>query len=262
MKIFKLKNIALVLAFILFFNIFAFAIFGSQRVQANFWEEHKGNIFTVIQGFFMLWIINLFTGNSSADDIVSSTINRVLNIGNNSNQEIEDDIADGETDINDIEVDAIINREVDEDKVDEDKNEIEVNEDGIVSEEELEMLSLLNKTREEHGLRALEINRQLSEVAREKAQDMIDNNYFAHNSPTFGSPFEMIKDKNIEYSLAGENLAEAWTIQNAFDSLMDSPDHRDNILKARYDNVGIAVIRTNSKKFMIVQLFIDSPNLN
>ncbi|MFW6306921.1 MAG: CAP domain-containing protein, partial [Bacillota bacterium] len=128
-----------------------------------------------------------------------------------------------------------------------------------VSDEEFEMLKLVNQVRQEQGLNLLELDMGLAKIAREKAVDMITNNYFDHDSPTHGTPFDMIKEKGVEYSLAGENLADSNSIEDAFNSLMNSEDHKENILKDRYDKVGIGVVEKDDGGFMIVQLFIDKP---
>ncbi|MFW5981638.1 MAG: CAP domain-containing protein [Halanaerobiaceae bacterium] len=272
MKYFRLKKIALVLAFIIFFNIFTFAIFGSQSVQASFLDEHKGSILTVAKGFFMLWIINLMTSNSNdGDNFINSTINRALNLGKDPNQdnspEEEENISDenisdennidetiiGDNNTNEGGIEGDVERKIDEKET---ASNININ----INEEEYEMLELVNDIRQEEGLKPLLIDMSLVELARKKGLDMVENEYFDHYSPDFGSPFEMLQDEDIRYSLAGENLAESGSIKDAFDSLMESPDHRDNILKARYDKVGIGVVESGSNKYMIVQLFIDSPD--
>ncbi|MFW6265015.1 MAG: CAP domain-containing protein [Bacillota bacterium] len=267
MKYFRLKKIALVLAFIIFFNIFTFAIFGSQSVQASFLDEHKGSILTVAKGFFMLWIINLMTSNSNdGDNFINSTINRALNLGRDPNQDNSPKEDENITDENSIDKTIVDDNSTNENGIEGDVDrKIEEKESASnininINEEEYEMLELVNDIRQEEGLKPLLIDMSLVELARKKGLDMVENEYFDHYSPDFGSPFEMLQAEGINYSLAGENLAESGSIKDAFDSLMESPDHRDNILKARYDKVGIGVVESGSNKYMIVQLFIDSPD--
>ena len=69
------------------------------------------------------------------------------------------------------------------------------------------LLALVNQARAENGLSALSLNDSLSAVAQKKAEDMKNNNYFSHTSPTYGSPFDMIKNAGISYKSAGENIA-------------------------------------------------------
>ncbi|MFC7370110.1 CAP domain-containing protein [Fictibacillus iocasae] len=121
--------------------------------------------------------------------------------------------------------------------------------------DEQQMLDLVNQEREKAGLPALKADMELTKVARVKAQDMIDNNYFDHNSPTYGSPFDMMKKFGIEYQTAGENLAGNSSVEGAHEGLMNSQGHRENILKSDYTNVGIAVVEGGQYGKMFVQMF-------
>jgi len=105
---------------------------------------------------------------------------------------------------------------------------------------EQEVLQLVNSERSKSGLQALSMNEPLSKMALVKAQDMINNNYFDHNSPTYGSPFDMMKQYNITYSYAGENIAKGQpTPQQVMNDWMNSPGHRANILKSSFTKIGI-----------------------
>ena len=72
---------------------------------------------------------------------------------------------------------------------------------------EREVVRLVNIERRKNGLSELEYNWQLCRVARYKSEDMRDKGYFSHTSPTYGSPFQMIKNFGISYRTAGENIA-------------------------------------------------------
>lgn len=79
---------------------------------------------------------------------------------------------------------------------------------GAVSQkDEKEVFDLINKQRTNNGLTALKVDNEVQRVARIKAQDMVDNNYFAHESPIYGTPFDMLKSFKISYKTAGENIA-------------------------------------------------------
>ncbi|NGP44249.1 hypothetical protein G4V62_04515 [Bacillaceae bacterium SIJ1] len=121
--------------------------------------------------------------------------------------------------------------------------------------EEQQMLSLVNEARQAQGLQPLKADAELTKVARVKAQDMIDNNYFAHQSPTYGSPFDMMKQFGVTYRTAGENLAGNQTVEKAHTALMNSQGHRENILKSEYTNVGIGIVDGGPYGKMFVQLF-------
>jgi uncharacterized YkwD family protein len=120
---------------------------------------------------------------------------------------------------------------------------------------EQEMLNLVNQERAKAGLNPLEPDMELVKLARMKAQDMIDNGYFAHQSPTYGSPFDMMRSAGITYRTAGENLAGAGTVQRAHTALMNSDGHRRNILNPAFDHVGIGIIEGGPYGLMCVQMF-------
>ena len=119
------------------------------------------------------------------------------------------------------------------------------------------MIGLVNAVRAKNGFSSLSANTRLSKVARLKASDMIKNNYFNHNSPTYGSPFDMMNQFGISYRYAGENLAGASTVEIAHNNLMNSSGHRANILNASYKQIGIGVVNGGPYGKMFVQLFTD-----
>ena len=117
------------------------------------------------------------------------------------------------------------------------------------------MIDLVNKERTQRGLQPLKVNLEVTKVARVKAQDMIDKNYFSHQSPTYGSPFEMLNKFGIQYRTAGENLAGNQTVAAAHQGLMNSEGHRANILNGNYTEIGIGVVDGGPYGKMFVQLF-------
>lgn len=145
-----------------------------------------------------------------------------------------------------------------------DANEEKADKDNAVNNEEStsdeqEMLALINKERTANNLQPLQADSQATNVARIKSQDMIDNNYFSHNSPTYGSPFDMLKQFGVHYVAAGENIAGNSTLQAAHDALMNSPGHRANILKPEYTHIGIGIINGGQYGKMFTQAFISKP---
>ncbi len=134
--------------------------------------------------------------------------------------------------------------------------EPESEQDNIVlSADEQVMLELVNSERSKAGLKALQSDNNLVKLARLKAQDMIAKGYFSHTSPTYGSPFEMMKTYGVQYSYAGENLAGASSSPAAHTNLMNSPGHRANILNGNFTKVGIGVVSGGPYGKMFVQLF-------
>ncbi len=126
---------------------------------------------------------------------------------------------------------------------------------AITTEEDL-ILSLINNEREKAGLKKLEIDDNLQNLARLKAEDLVENNYFSHTSPTYGTPFEMLRDNNIEYKTASENIAGNSSLENAVSSWMNSESHKENILSNIYNYTGIAVVDSIAYGKIIVELFI------
>lgn len=112
-----------------------------------------------------------------------------------------------------------------------------------VASYEAEVIRLVNEIRQKNGLQPLTANWELSRVARYKSQDMVDNRYFSHTSPTYGTPFQMIKAFGISYKTAGENIAYGYaTPQAVVDGWMNSSGHRANILNASYKQIGVGYV--------------------
>ena len=108
---------------------------------------------------------------------------------------------------------------------------------------ESEVVRLVNDIRRQNGLKPLTENWELSRVARYKSQDMMDNRYFAHNSPTYGTPFQMMKSFGLSFRTAGENIAKGYTTPQAVvNGWMNSSGHRANILNAGYTQIGVGYV--------------------
>ncbi|MEC0183945.1 CAP domain-containing protein [Paenibacillus peoriae] len=104
-----------------------------------------------------------------------------------------------------------------------------------------EVVKLVNNERSKNGLKPLTSDAKLTEVALAKAKDMSTNNYFDHTSPTYGSPFDMMKKFGVSYTYAGENIAMGQqTPQAVMKDWMNSQGHRENILKPEYTQIGVA----------------------
>lgn len=112
--------------------------------------------------------------------------------------------------------------------------------DPKASSFESEVVRLVNIERKREGLGELKHNWQLSRVARYKSEDMRDRGYFSHTSPTYGSPFQMIKNFGISYRTAGENIAKGQqTPEAVVKAWMNSPGHRKNILNPSFTEIGV-----------------------
>ncbi|MUV36935.1 putative membrane protein YlbC [Lentibacillus sp. JNUCC-1] len=112
-----------------------------------------------------------------------------------------------------------------------------------LSQYEQQVVDLTNQERANHGLAPLKADKELSRVAREKSRDMRANQYFDHNSPVYGSPFDMMKSYGIHYSTAGENIAKGQrTPQEVVDAWMNSAGHRANILNGNFTHIGVGYV--------------------
>ncbi|MBF8983328.1 SCP-like extracellular protein [Lutibacter sp. B2] len=121
---------------------------------------------------------------------------------------------------------------------------------------EQEMLDLLNGERTKNGLNPLKVDMEITKVARLKSQDMIDQNYFSHNSPTYGSPFDMLKKFGVQYIYAGENIAGNTSVKDAHTALMNSEGHRKNILNSSFTHIGIGIKEGGQYGKMFSQMFV------
>lgn len=119
-----------------------------------------------------------------------------------------------------------------------------------------ELLNLINNEREKNGLIKLQILPSLQEIAMTKAEDMVKNNYFSHESPNYGNPFNMMKNFGITYKSAGENIAGNSSIEGAFNSWISSEKHKQNILSTAYNYIGIGISPSEKYGYIIVTMFI------
>ncbi len=127
---------------------------------------------------------------------------------------------------------------------------------STMNSDEKEVFNLINQQRINNGLEALKVNEEVQRVARIKAQDMVDNNYFSHTSPTYGSPFNMLGSFKISYRSAGENIAANSSNSGAVNAWMDSSGHKANILNSSFNYTGIGVVSSPKYGKIFVQMFI------
>ena len=126
-----------------------------------------------------------------------------------------------------------------------------------ITDQAKQVLNLVNQERAKQNLPALTLNQKLTNVATIKAKDMRDNKYFDHQSPTYGSPFDMMKKFGVSYSYAGENIAAGQkTASDVMNSWMNSSGHRANILNKNYTQIGIGYVTGGSYGTYWVQQFI------
>ena len=124
-----------------------------------------------------------------------------------------------------------------------------------VSAQEQFAWNLLNHDRTANGLSALPLDAALSRIARIKAEDMRDQGYFAHESPTYGSVSNMLRHFGYAFTAAGENIAHHATVEKSQAAFMSSDGHRRNILSSSWTRVGLGVAYDRSGFVYVVQLF-------
>ncbi|MFC7063266.1 CAP domain-containing protein [Halobacillus seohaensis] len=109
-----------------------------------------------------------------------------------------------------------------------------------VSAFEQQVVELTNEERAKEGLAPLKLDTELSGVAKDKSLDMQQNGYFSHNSPTYGSPFDMMNEYGIDYTTAGENIARGQTSpEQVVEGWMNSEGHRKNIMNSSFTHIGV-----------------------
>ncbi len=118
---------------------------------------------------------------------------------------------------------------------------------SAVSAFEQKVVELTNQERAKNGLPALKLDVELSKVAREKSKDMQTKNYFSHTSPTYGSPFDMMKAYGISYRAAGENIAMGQrSPEEVVQAWMNSQGHRENIMNPNFTHIGVGHVSTGN----------------
>lgn len=118
---------------------------------------------------------------------------------------------------------------------------------SALSQFEVQVVELTNQERAKQGLAPLQIDENLSKVAREKSRDMATTGYFDHNSPQYGSPFDMMKSFGIDYRTAGENIAKGQrTPEEVVNAWMNSPGHRANIMNGEFTHIGVGFVENGN----------------
>ena len=190
-------------------------------------------------------------GNDNNQDQDKDDNNQDNNQDNNNNQ-------DQDKDDNNQDNNQDNNNNQDQDKDDNNQND-DNNSSNIngFSKEQVEVLNLVNKERKANSLKPLTLNKELSNVANIKSRDMIEKGYFDHTSPTYGSPFDMMKKFNISYNTAGENIAMGQkTPSEVMNSWMNSSGHRANILNSTYTELGVGIQKDSNGTIYWTQMFI------
>ncbi|SFE79140.1 CAP domain-containing protein [Alteribacillus iranensis] len=246
----------------------------------DYYTVQKGDSFWKVAKIFNLSIDELKSVNPSLENIQWIKIGEQLELPG----QVEKDTPNGDLEGNEKEEAATPEQESDDqdkqqanqdrDQASNEQNvtqEEEAQEQESVSEEETndtqetvtesefeqEVIRLTNVEREQRGLEPLEAYSELSDVARDKSKDMRDNGYFSHDSPTYGSPFDMMDTYGIEYRGAGENIAAGQrTPEEVVQGWMDSQGHRENILNGSFTHIGVGHVEGGSYGHYWTQMFV------
>lgn len=125
-----------------------------------------------------------------------------------------------------------------------------------LTEEEYEFLNLVNSNRKNNGLEELKIDNAIQNVARLKAQDLERNEYFSHQSPTYGNINDMLTSFGITYSIAQENIAGNQNLAGAVEAWMNSESHKSNILSKDFNYTGVAIVESSTYGKIFVEVFV------
>jgi len=128
-----------------------------------------------------------------------------------------------------------------------------------------ELVSLTNQARVNYNLNNLTINPLLTKAAYAKAENLLKNDYFSHNSPDGKKFSAWVREADYTYTVVGENLAMGFSSNEAIiNAWMQSPKHRENILRPEYNDIGLAVLKGRLEgqiTYVIVQYFGANNNL-
>lgn len=127
---------------------------------------------------------------------------------------------------------------------------------GTLSSQGSRILQLANAERAKVGSKALKSNTELNKLATMKSQDIVEKNYFSHQSPTYGSPFDMMKTYGVSYMYAGENLAIDSGADKAHNAWMNSEGHKKNLLNPDFTEIGIGLYPKGNGSYAYTQMFI------
>ncbi len=129
-----------------------------------------------------------------------------------------------------------------------------VNTSGLTADEAT-LVDLINEDRADYGVSTVTVNMTATEAATAKAQDMITNDYFGHDSPTYGMPSQMLTEFGVTYTVTGENIAEVANVEVANSDFMSDSGHSAIILDPSFTQVGVGVIPYNGYE-VVVEEFI------
>lgn len=121
------------------------------------------------------------------------------------------------------------------------------------------IIQLTNQERQKAGLPPLATSSLLGSAATQKGNHLLEEDYFAHISPSGVTPWFWIQKVGYSYQIAGENLAVDFTeAEDVVAAWMASPTHRDNLLLPDYTEIGVGVVTgefQGGTSTIVVQMF-------
>ncbi len=119
-----------------------------------------------------------------------------------------------------------------------------------------EMLRYINRERATRRLDLLKIDTDVANLAKSRADDMCERNYFGHVTPDGKTAGDFMEEFDVDVAI-GENLAESSTVRSAHESLMRSPAHRELIISPDFVTVGFGFCweRESPERLTVVQIY-------
>jgi uncharacterized protein YkwD len=117
---------------------------------------------------------------------------------------------------------------------------------------EQQLLALANQSRQKAGAPPLTLDAGLSHAARIHAQAMLEAQQLSHQfngEPSL--PTRLADRTNLQLDQEGENVALDYSAEGGHQHLMLSPPHRANLLNPAYNVVGLAVVRSGDRLYIV-----------
>ena len=108
------------------------------------------------------------------------------------------------------------------------------------------MLTITNRARTNHGVRALDLDARLSRYAKRHSRDMAEAGYLFHTENLAG------RLRGVNWSMGGENVGIGSSLGDVQRAFMGSTVHRRNILQKRFDHAAIGVVRSDGSLWVTV----------
>ncbi|KIQ95773.1 putative protein, YkwD family [Anoxybacillus thermarum] len=107
-----------------------------------------------------------------------------------------------------------------------------------------QIFDITNVMRARHGVPPLTWDERVAKVAYEHSKDMVENKFFAHESPTTGDLQQRLIKANIPFEVAGENIAAEYIDAPAVvEAWLNSRSHRQTLLNEELTHLGVGVYK-------------------